>query len=115
MVSGGAPRLHAGESAVRGAEAGQARSVPMTDEAGFLRAVVADPADDAPRLVYADWLDDHGQPERAEFIRVQCELARTPADDPRRLELEARERALLGVQEERWVGPLRGWVNAWEF
>lgn len=31
-------------------------------------------ADDAPRLVYADWLDENGNSERAEFIRVQCEL-----------------------------------------
>lgn len=44
-------------------------------EAGFLRAIVENPHDDVARLVYADWLDDHGQEERAEFIRVQCELA----------------------------------------
>jgi uncharacterized protein (TIGR02996 family) len=47
--------------------------------AALLRAVCHSPADDAPRLVYADWLDEHGRPERAEFIRVQCELARLPA------------------------------------
>lgn len=47
----------------------------MTDEQLFLRAICADPADDLPRLVYADWLDDHGRPDRAEFIRVQSELA----------------------------------------
>jgi uncharacterized protein (TIGR02996 family) len=40
----------------------------------ILRAVLRDPVDDAPRLVYADWLEDHGQPERAEFIRLQCGL-----------------------------------------
>src|SRR5262249_25005431 len=34
------------------------------------------PDDDDTRLVYADWLDDHGQPEYAELIRVQTELAR---------------------------------------
>jgi uncharacterized protein (TIGR02996 family) len=48
-----------------------------TDEAAFLAAILAAPDDDAPRLVYADWLRDHGQEERAEFIQVQCELART--------------------------------------
>ena len=46
------------------------------DWESLLRAVVAAPADDVPRLVAADWLDEHGQPERAEFIRVQVELAR---------------------------------------
>ncbi len=38
----------------------------------LLRAVVDNPADDFPRLVAADWLDDHDDPERAEFIRLQC-------------------------------------------
>ena len=46
--------------------------------AAFLQSIIAAPDDDAPRLVYADWLEEHGgEPERAEFIRVQCELART--------------------------------------
>lgn len=53
----------------------------MSDEASFLRAIIAEPADDTARLVYADWLDEHDQPERAEFIRVQIELARTDPFD----------------------------------
>lgn len=48
----------------------------MTDRAALLAAVYANPADDAPRLVFADWLDEHGEPERAEFIRVQVEMRR---------------------------------------
>ncbi len=32
-------------------------------------------SDDGPRLRYADWLDENGQPERAEFIRLQCAAA----------------------------------------
>lgn len=43
----------------------------------FLRAIAEDPGDDATRLVFADWLDEHGQHDRAEFIRLQIELART--------------------------------------
>jgi uncharacterized protein (TIGR02996 family) len=46
----------------------------------FLRAVLAAPDDDTPRLAFADWLDEHGEPERAEFIRVQCRLARLGHD-----------------------------------
>jgi len=46
----------------------------MTDGDALLRAVIENVADDAPRLVYADWLEEHGEPERAEFIRLQCEL-----------------------------------------
>ena len=48
----------------------------MTDDAAFIAAICAAPEDDLPRLVYADHLEEHGQPERAEFIRVQCEIAR---------------------------------------
>jgi uncharacterized protein (TIGR02996 family) len=48
-----------------------------------LAAVCAAPDDDAPRLVLADWLDIDGppacrDPARAEFIRVQVELAKGP-------------------------------------
>ena len=38
----------------------------------LLQAVADSPADDLPRLVAADWLDDRDDPERAEFIRLQC-------------------------------------------
>jgi uncharacterized protein (TIGR02996 family) len=44
-----------------------------SDGDALFRAVCEYPADDTPRLVYADWLDENGQPERAEFIRLQCE------------------------------------------
>jgi len=46
----------------------------MNDEAGFLAAIIANPDENTPRLVYADWLDEHDQPEWAEFIRVQIEM-----------------------------------------
>jgi uncharacterized protein (TIGR02996 family) len=50
-------------------------------EKGLLQAILDAPVDDVPQLVYADWLDDHGDSERAEFIRPQCRLARlAPVD-----------------------------------
>src|SRR6476659_7569532 len=49
-------------------------SFMSSDRAAFLRAIAEQPDDDLPRLVYADWLDEHGEPERAEFIRLQIEL-----------------------------------------
>jgi uncharacterized protein (TIGR02996 family) len=87
----------------------------MPIEDGFLRAIIDEPDDDTHRLVYADWLDDHGQPERAEFIRVQITLARLPGEDPQRDALEARERALLAEHREEWAAPLRAWVAVDEF
>jgi uncharacterized protein (TIGR02996 family) len=71
-------------------------------EHAFLEDIVEHPADDAPRLVYADWLDDHGRPERAEFIRLQCRRARLPADHPEQEQLAAREADLMTRYETSW-------------
>jgi uncharacterized protein (TIGR02996 family) len=86
----------------------------MTIDAAFLDAIIASPDEDAPRLVYADFLEEHGQPERAEFIRLQCELAKTPAGE-RRKALEAKERALLEAHQETWVWPLMSPLLHWTF
>ncbi len=45
----------------------------MTDRDALLAGIRAAPDDDLPRLVYADWLEEHGDADRAEFIRLQCE------------------------------------------
>jgi uncharacterized protein (TIGR02996 family) len=52
----------------------------MTDRDALLRSVCAHPDADAPRLIYADWLEENGDPDRAEFIRLQCELAELAGD-----------------------------------
>jgi uncharacterized protein (TIGR02996 family) len=87
----------------------------MKTDKAFLQAVLDEPDDDAPRLVYADWLEEHGDAARAEFLRVQCELARLADGDGRRWELEARERWLLWHHGKRWAGPLRRLVKRWQF
>lgn len=46
----------------------------MRDEADFLAAIQADPDDDDLRLVYADWLEERGDP-RSEYLRVMVHLA----------------------------------------
>jgi uncharacterized protein (TIGR02996 family) len=67
------------------------------DEPTLLAAIAADPDDDGPRIVYADWLLQAGDP-RGELIAIQCALARgrTP-------ELVARERSLLERHEAEWL------------
>ncbi len=87
----------------------------MSPEDAFLQSIIDAPDDDTHRLVFADWLDDHGEPERAEFIRVQCELASLVGGGLRWEELRARERLLLVEHEAEWVGLLRGRVAAWKF
>jgi uncharacterized protein (TIGR02996 family) len=86
----------------------------MNRDDAFLQAILDAPDDDTPRLVYADWLEERGQPDRGEFIRVQCALARLPHGDPRRLVLEARERALLAHQDQ-WLGRLNSPLLHWRF
>src|SRR3954454_3163332 len=73
---------------------------------GFLADVVERPDDDTPRLVFADWLDDNGQGERAEFIRVQIERARLPKWDGAQVRLRAREAALLARNGAAWRAAL---------
>ena len=81
----------------------------------FLHAIHASPADDLPRLVYADWLEENRDAARAEFIRVQCELAPIDAIDPQRGALEDREHDLLNEHEDRWLGNSRPEMTEWEF
>src|SRR6201996_4156202 len=49
----------------------------MSDEAAFLAALKANPADDITRLVYADWLDEHDEPVKAEYLRLIVGLVST--------------------------------------
>jgi uncharacterized protein (TIGR02996 family) len=48
----------------------------LTDGQTLLKAICADPDNDLPRLVYADYLEENGHPERAAFIRLQIEFVR---------------------------------------
>jgi uncharacterized protein (TIGR02996 family) len=78
----------------------------MTPADAFLQDICERPDDDGLRLVFADWLEEHGQAERAEFIRVQCELAGFPPVAPRRRQLEARQDLLLHRHAAEWLLPL---------
>ncbi|NUQ64878.1 MAG: TIGR02996 domain-containing protein [Pirellulales bacterium] len=78
----------------------------MMEEESFVGHIRANPLDEVPRLIYADYLEDRGDP-RGEFIRIQCELSRRQIGDPLRPELTARERELLDAHAETWLAPLR--------
>ncbi|MCI0455434.1 MAG: TIGR02996 domain-containing protein [Gemmataceae bacterium] len=60
----------------------------MTDEADFLQNILDNPDEDANRLVYADWLEERGDP-RAELIRLQVESDR-------------QEQEQLGLDDWHW-------------
>jgi uncharacterized protein (TIGR02996 family) len=63
------------------------------DDAGFLQAILAAPEDTALRLVYADWLEERGDP-RGEYLRCQCARAALPPKDPKHTALLGREKEL---------------------
>jgi uncharacterized protein (TIGR02996 family) len=77
----------------------------MSDRDALFQAILDSPDDDLPRQVYADWLEDQGDPQ-AQFIRIQCELAAMEADSWRRRELLAAERRLLQDNARQWAGPI---------
>jgi uncharacterized protein (TIGR02996 family) len=101
----------------------------MTERDALLRAVCENPDEDTPRLVYADWLQENGDEERAEFIRAQCEAARLAADDSRLAGLVRRAGELQRRSGRRWLGEFpvphpehidwvqypRGWLGGEEF
>ncbi len=69
----------------------------------FVAAICAEPEDDLPRLIYADWLDDRGDP-RGEFIRLQLS---NHVDETAKAARMAELEKLYG---RKWVGPFADWA-----
>lgn len=104
-----------------------------TTEGRLLRQIAERPLDDAPRLVLADWLEERGDCDRAEFIRTQIELAALPMPetspnhdrnrDPKcncqwcyvALPLRSRSQNILDVHAAEWLpsGVVGDRVMAW--
>jgi uncharacterized protein (TIGR02996 family) len=104
----------------------------------FVRGILAEPDDDTPRLIYADWLEERGDP-RGEFIRLQCELAtltkpetpwlrmygaghfspkeriRNRHDVHRYKQLFSRQLALMTAHTKQWVAPLGSEITGLRF
>src|SRR5262245_4317067 len=66
-------------------ESKAALSRPSDYEVAFWMAIDADPDDDTIRLIFADWLEERGDP-RADAIRNRCEQIRRIKDKFSRLE-----------------------------
>ncbi len=85
----------------------------MNEREAFVRGIAANLYDDTPRLAFADWLDEHSEHDRAEFIRVQCELEpmRDQYEIPRAAELHEREEH-FGSRGVRQSGEAHEWLGA---
>jgi uncharacterized protein (TIGR02996 family) len=86
----------------------------MTPDA-FLAQIREEPDDRTTRMVFADWLEDHDQPARAEFLRTQLQLSTLDESDPAREQLLALERRLLVENEAKWLGELPEHVVGWRW
>ncbi|MBY0455846.1 MAG: TIGR02996 domain-containing protein [Gemmataceae bacterium] len=79
----------------------------MSDEDALLAAIDAHPAEDTPRLMYADWLDENDRPLRAEFIRLQLTLREPDKLAPEEAQkLRNRQRVLVENHRRDLIGPL---------
>jgi uncharacterized protein (TIGR02996 family) len=76
-------------------------------EPELLAAVCAAPDDDAPRLVYADWLTERGDP-RGEYIQLSCRAHRLPYYSEEFLELLDRLQGIESRHAAGWIAPLDG-------
>jgi uncharacterized protein (TIGR02996 family) len=77
----------------------------------LLDAILANPTIDPPRLDYAKWLKANGDPDRAEFIKVQCDRAAKDRFDPAQERLEKKEKSLLRKHEAKWLSELPEWAR----
>jgi len=81
----------------------------MTDERSFIGAILANPGDDVPRLIYADWLEERGDP-RAEDLRLEmhhralCSRPATRYEEKTRIALASRRlEELRSELDEDWL------------
>lgn len=85
------------------------------DQEALLQGIIENPRDDARRLIYADWLEEHDDETRAEFIRTQ--IAKTKAIDgtARHHELLNKCKNLFksagATERRRWLSPYGRWFN----
>jgi uncharacterized protein (TIGR02996 family) len=89
------------------------------DADAFLQAILVNPAELTTRLVFADWLEDTGEPSNvawAQFIRLSAEVASLPGDSIRRRELAQQlselapqVRATLTIDAKQLAGHVDLW------
>jgi uncharacterized protein (TIGR02996 family) len=78
----------------------------MGELEAFLRRIKETPEDDLPRPVFADCLEENGQVERGEFLRLQCRWARLRDGEPGWYPLWQRIRQLIESHGNEWLDSL---------
>jgi uncharacterized protein (TIGR02996 family) len=87
----------------------------MDSDDPFLQTLLAEPDDETTRLVYADWLEERGDPQsvaRSEFLRISHRLRQTKRRVSRRTELEGSLRKLSEIAGAEWADRLHPYRGA---
>lgn len=84
----------------------------MSDASALLSAIAGYPDDDVPRKMFADWCEENGQPQRAEFVRLQLGLVPPDPLWPPTFRADT----LLSMYKGEWVkGPACTACSGWGF
>ena len=75
----------------------------MPENEALLATVIENPDDDAPRLVYADWLEENGESDRAELLRLLAEMRDLCYRADRFAELDSRKKLLRRLIDPAWL------------
>ncbi len=86
----------------------------ISDGDGLRAAILAQPDDDTLRLIYADWLQENDQPDRAEFVRAQVAASQAEPYSPQAGKQIAIAKRLHDAHPE-WGQEVRKWVNGAQF
>lgn len=89
----------------------------MDEEAALLRAICENPDEDTPRLVFADWLTEHGGPLNvawANGIRAQVWQARGDSDAALAQQSRIFQSSYRLEKLCERIGVPRGMVSNWE-
>lgn len=76
----------------------------MNEREALLERIFDNPEDDAPRLIYSDWAEEHDEPACARFIRMQIRQARGA-------NVEETETAETWIAYRDELSPANGWAN----
>jgi uncharacterized protein (TIGR02996 family) len=94
-------------------------SVPIDPQVlSFFHAIKENPDDDTSRLIFADWLQEHGNAAdaaRGEFLRLSVLRHRLSPDEPTYGLLKRREGELFTEHRWTWLGPLVDAARKWSF
>lgn len=73
------------------------------EDKAFIKSIINNPADLTAWLAYADWLDEHNSPNRAEFVRLQVRRGLLAPADAERSAVDGRLEELRRKLNRDWV------------